>query len=53
MFEKKILKDFYKNKDQLIKNHVYNENDEHSSCGVGLIASIKNNSYIMNVTILF
>ena len=44
MFEKKILKNFYKNKSKLIKNHVYNENNEHSSCGVGLIASIKNNS---------
>jgi glutamate synthase (NADPH/NADH) large chain len=29
-----------KNKSILIKNHVYREEDEHSSCGVGLIASI-------------
>ena len=29
-----------KNKSKLIKNHVYREEDEHSSCGVGLIASI-------------
>ena len=28
-------------KNKLIKNHVYSELDEHSSCGVGLIASIK------------
>ena len=30
-----------KQKNKLIKNHIYNELDEHSSCGVGLIASSK------------
>ena len=29
-----------KNKDILSKNYIYNESDEHSSCGVGLIASL-------------
>ena len=33
-------KDYLINKKTLIQNHVYSENDEHSSCGVGLIASI-------------
>ena len=33
-------KDYLINKKKLIQNHVYSENDEHSSCGVGLIASI-------------
>ena len=40
-----MLKNYYlhkwrKNKNKLIQNHVYREEDEHSSCGVGLIASI-------------
>ena len=30
-----------KNKNKLIKNNIYSEDEEHSSCGVGLIASIK------------
>ena len=30
-----------KNKQKLVKNHVYNELNEHSSCGVGLVASLK------------
>ena len=30
---------WYKNKEILKKNHIYDELDEHSSCGVGLIAS--------------
>jgi len=34
------LQKWKKNKDKLIKNHIYNEEQEHSSCGVGLIASI-------------
>ena len=42
---KKINKLFKKKwnekKNILIKNHIYNPLDEHSSCGVGLIASIK------------
>ena len=39
----KFIKDWYKNKSFLKKNHVYNELDEHSSCGVGLIASLDGN----------
>ena len=35
------LEKWKNNKEKLIKNHVYREEDEHSSCGVGLIASIK------------
>ena len=35
------LKKWNNNKNILIKNNAYNESDEHSSCGVGLIASIK------------
>ena len=31
---------WYKNKEILKKNHIYDELDEHSSCGVGLIASL-------------
>ena len=31
---------WYKNKKILEENHIYNELDEHSSCGVGLIASL-------------
>ena len=33
-------KNWFKNKKILEDNHVYNELDEHSSCGVGLIASL-------------
>ena len=35
---------WYKNKKILEDNHVYNELDEHSSCGVGLIASLDGRS---------
>ena len=35
---------WYKNKKILEDNHVYNELDEHSSCGVGLIASLDGSS---------
>jgi len=35
-----FVKDWQKNKKILKKNHVYKELDEHSSCGVGLIASL-------------
>ena len=40
MPSKNFVKDWEKNKNKLIQNHAYNENQEHSSCGVGLIASI-------------
>ncbi len=33
-----------KNKKILEENHIYNELDEHSSCGVGLIASLDGSS---------
>ena len=33
-------KNWFKNKKILEDSHVYNELDEHSSCGVGLIASL-------------
>ena len=36
-----FIKKWEKNKKKLIKNGIYNELDEHSSCGVGLIASLK------------
>ena len=36
----KFIKNWIKNKEILKKNYVYNELDEHSSCGVGLIASL-------------
>ncbi len=36
-----FIKNFKKNKHKLIKNHVYDELNEHSSCGVGLIASLQ------------
>jgi len=36
-----ILESYKQNQNILIKNNVYREEDEHSSCGVGLIASIK------------
>ena len=35
-----FIQDWHKNKKILKKNHVYRELDEHSSCGVGLIASL-------------
>ena len=35
-----FIEKYKKNKKFLEENHVYNEQDEHSSCGVGLIASI-------------
>ena len=37
-----FINNWKKNKQKLIKNHVYDELNEHSSCGVGLIASLKN-----------
>ncbi len=40
MFDKDYLKKWEKNKKLLIKNHSYSEDQEHSSCGVGLIASL-------------
>ena len=36
----KIIENYKKNKKFLEENHIYNEKDEHSSCGVGLIASL-------------
>ena len=36
----KFIQAWQKNKTILEKNHVYRELDEHSSCGVGLIASL-------------
>ena len=36
-----LINNWKKNKQKLIKNHVYDELNEHSSCGVGLIASLK------------
>ena len=35
-----IIKNWEKNKNFLKQNHIYNDLDEHSSCGVGLIASL-------------
>ena len=35
-----FIEKYKKNKKFLEENHVYNEQDEHSSCGVGLIASL-------------
>jgi glutamate synthase domain-containing protein 1 len=40
MFDKNYLKSWERKKNKLIKNNVYNPDHEHSSCGVGLIASI-------------
>jgi len=37
-----FINNWIKNKQKIIKNHVYDELNEHSSCGVGLIASLKN-----------
>ncbi len=36
-----FINKWQKNKKKLVNNHVYNDLDEHSSCGVGLIASIQ------------
>jgi len=36
-----FIRNWEKNKQKLIRNHVYDDLNEHSSCGVGLIASIK------------
>ena len=41
MINKNILKQWEINKKKLIENHIYDEKHEHSSCGVGLIASTK------------
>ena len=41
MKNKEIFESYEINKKILINNNVYREEDEHSSCGVGLIASIK------------
>ena len=41
MNEKEYLEKWHYKKKKLIDNHIYNDLDEHSSCGVGLIASIK------------
>ena len=35
-----FIEKYKKDKKFLEENHVYNEQDEHSSCGVGLIASL-------------
>ena len=40
MYNNNYVKRWQKDKEKLIKNNVYREEDEHSSCGVGLIASI-------------
>ena len=40
MYKDNFLAAWKKNKEMLIKNNVYREEDEHASCGVGLIASI-------------
>ena len=40
MLKNDYLQNWEKNKNKLIQNHVYKEEQEHSSCGVGLIASI-------------
>ena len=40
MYKNNFLATWQKNKEILIKNNVYREEDEHASCGVGLIASI-------------
>jgi len=44
MYKNNYLKTWQMNKQKLIKNNIYREEDEHSSCGVGLIASISGNS---------
>ena len=40
MYKNNYLDNWKKNKEKLIKNNIYREEDEHSSCGVGLIASL-------------
>ena len=40
-----FIEKYKKDKKFLEENHVYNEQDEHSSCGVGLIASLDAVSY--------
>ena len=40
MLDKDYLKTWENNKNKLIENNVYKEENEHSSCGVGLICSI-------------
>ena len=35
-----LIEKYKKDKKFLEENHIYNEQDEHSSCGVGLIASL-------------
>ena len=40
MSDNLFIKKWNKNKENLINNHVYNDLNEHSSCGVGLIASL-------------
>ena len=40
MFNRDYLQNWESNKNKLIENHCYKQEDEHSSCGVGLIASI-------------
>ena len=41
MLYNSFITNWKKNKQKLVKNHVYDELNEHSSCGVGLIASLK------------
>ena len=36
----RFIENYKKNKKFLEENHIYDEKDEHSSCGVGLIASL-------------
>ena len=40
MYKNNYLDNWKINKEKLIKNNIYREEDEHSSCGVGLIASL-------------
>ncbi|MBO6469172.1 MAG: glutamate synthase large subunit, partial [Pelagibacteraceae bacterium] len=53
MLNDSYLTKWNKQKNKLIKNHIYNELDEHSSCGVGLIASSKgiNSREVVNMAI--
>ena len=41
MSEKNFFNLWHSNKKKLTDNYIYSDLDEHSSCGVGLIASIK------------
>ena len=41
MKDNSFITNWKKNKQKLVKNFVYDELNEHSSCGVGLIASLK------------